>query len=397
VQKTYFILLILLTTVFCNYSFSQDIELIVIDQNSNLPIEDVSVNYVNSNDGTVSNSDGKFSVTRLEKILKISHISYETLFVDVKKLSKGDTLRLNPNVVKLEEVTVNSFNLVKAINYVLENYKKLYVNVPFEKDCILKETVTVNNEMKRFILSNISWWDKSYFRKKNDIKLRLKYIDYSKNIPLGIFSDVPTLNTSSNSGFAVPSTIINTIYLNTFLNSFISSTDDITSYVEKTTDEFIDVHFETEWKKSGASSYQHIGNFIFDKKTKAILNISFSTNQRGNIQKGIISKNNKESISETKSNNMRLHFSKTLNNRLSLKLYETEAKLDITYDDKIYNAIFGNKIYVLNEKAVKKVNNVGLINLTKPIFESLPSNTVRSSNSILLNEMENEFIFEDKK
>ncbi|UQD57141.1 hypothetical protein [Flavobacterium sp. K5-23] len=293
-------------------------------------------------------------------------------------------------------ITINSFKLKEAINYVLANYSKLYVNVPFEKECNFKETVLVDNNLKRLILTKVNWWDISYERRKTEVKLRLGSIECNKNQPLDIFVDVPRLNDALISGYIEPNSIINTIYLNVFLKSFLNFTDDMTSYVEKTTDEIIDVHFESEWKKVGISSYQHIGTITFDKKSKAIINISFDTNQKDNIQKGVIKENNKESISETVKNSMQINFSKSLDNKLSLKSYETEVNLDITYDNKTYKIIFENKVYVLKETAVKKVNNDGLIDLTKPVFQSIPSKTISNINSILLTEKEKKFIFETK-
>lgn len=388
-------ILILCCLVIFQSSFGQNKKITIVDKTTTLPLERVNLTYVNLNEGTFTNSDGVASLEFKKNDLKISMVGYDDIILTYEKIIKVDTLFLIQRVTQLEEVTVNSFKLKDAINYIIDNYDKLYVNVPFEKECIFKEKVIVNDNIKRLILTKVNWWDKSYERKKTDVKFRLGSIDYNKNEPLNIFSDVSRLNNPSTSGYIEPNSIMNTIYLNIFLNSFLNFTEGMTSYVEKSTDEIIDVHFESEWKKIGSSSYQHIGNIIFDKKTKAILNISFDTNQNGNIQKGTIKENNKESISETKKNSMRISFSKSLNNKFSLKMYETEIYLDITYNSKIFKTIFENKIYVLKETAMKKVNNDGLIDLTKPIFQSLPSKTISNSNSILLTKEERKFIFDN--
>lgn len=380
--------------IFIQFSFGQNKKITVVDKSTNLPIENVNLTYLELNEGTFTNANGMASLDLKKNDLRVSMIGYEQISLTFDKATKTDTLFLSPSSIQLEEVTVNSFKLKDAINYVLANYSKLYVNVPFEKECNFKETVFVDNNLKRLISTKVNWWDKSYERKKTEVKLRLGSIEYNKNKPLDIFVDVPRLNNGLTSGYIEPNSIINTIYLNVFLNSFLKFTDNMTSYVEKTTNDIVDVHFESEWKKVGQSSYQHIGTISFDKKSKAIVNISFDTNQKDNIQKGIIKENNKESISETKKNSMRINFSKSLDNKLSLKSYETEVSLDITYDNKTHQTVFENKIYVLKETAVKKVNNEGLIDLTKPVFQSIPSKTITNIKSILLTEQERKFIFD---
>lgn len=390
------ILKIIFCFTFIQFSFAQNKKFTIIDKSTNLPIENVNLTYLELNEGTFTNANGIASLELKKNDLKISMIGYEEIILSFDKANKVDTLFLSPNYIQLEEVTVSSFNLKEAINYVLINYSKLYVDVPFEKECSFKETVLVDNNLKRLILTKVNWWDKSYERKNTEVKLRLSSIECNKNQPLDIFVDVPRLNNVLVSGYIEPSSIINTIYLNVFLNSFLNFTDSMTSYVEKTTNDIIDVHFESDWKKVGPSSYQHIGTITFDKKSKAIINISFNTNQQGNIQSGVIKENNKESISETKKNSMRINFSKSLDNKLSLKSYETVVDLDITYDKKTHKTIFENSIYVMKETAVKKVNNNGLIDLTKPIFQSIPSKNISNINSILLTEEENKFISDTK-
>lgn len=394
-KKTINLLKITLCLTFVNISFAQIKKIIVVDKSTNLPIENVSLSYSESNEGTFTNSNGMASLVMKKNDLKISMIGYEDISIAFDKLNKVDTLFLSSISIQLEEVTIKSFKLKEAINYVLDNYNKLYVDIPFEKECNFKETVLVDNNLKRLILTKVNWWDKSYERKKNEIKLRLGSIDYNKNEPLDIYIDVPRLNNALISGYIEPSSLINTIYLNVFLNSFLNFTNNMTSYVEKTTNDLIIVHFESELKKVGTSAYQHIGTISFDKKSKAIVNISFDTNQKDNIQKKIIKENNKESITETKNNSMQIIFSKSLENKLSLKSYKTTVDIDVIYNDKTHSIVFENQIYVLKEMPLKKVSNEGVINITKPIFQSLPSKTISSINSILLSEKENSFIFKN--
>ncbi len=391
-KKINLVLRIIFCVVFAHISSAQIKKITIVDKETNLPLENVNLLYTELNEGTFTNSDGIASLSLKNKDLKISIIGYDEISINFEKVEKLDTLFLSPTYIQLKEVNVNSFKLKEAINYVLENYNKLYVDVPFEKECNFKETVLVDNNLKRLILTKVNWWDKSYERKKTDIKLRLGSIEFNKNIPLDIYVDVPKLNNTLTSGYIEPSSLINTIYLNVFLKSFLNFTNNIVSYLEKTNDDIQIVNFESEWIKVGVSSYQHIGTISFDKKTKAIVNISFDTNQKNNIQKIIIKENNKESITETKKNSMRINFSKSLEGKLSLQSYDTKVYLNINYNNKTHNLVFENQIFVLKETKLKKVGNEGTIDLTKPIFQSLPSETVSSINSILLSKEENNFI-----
>lgn len=318
-------------------------------------------------------------------------IGFEDVNLTYEQACKTDTLFLTPNAIQLQEVIINSFNLKEAINHVLVNYSKLYVDEPFEKECNFKESFIVDNSHKRLVVAKVNWWDKSYEIKKTELKLRLASIQCNKNSPLDIFVDVPNLNKPSNSGSMDLISIRNTIYLNLLLKSVMHF--NLTSYVEKTTDNVRVVHFESDWNKVGKSIFQQlIGTITFDKKTKAILNMSYEVNNKNNIKKSILKENNKETTTETTNSSMKFNFQKSLNNKLSLKSYEAAVYLDVSYDNKIHKIISENKIYVLKETAIKKVSNDGLIDLTKPIFKSLPATTISSTNSILLSEKELKFI-----
>jgi hypothetical protein len=295
--------------------------------------------------------------------------------------------------IALDEVTINSFDLNQAINFVLENYSKLYVNIPFEKECEFKETFLVNNQLSRLILTKVNWWDRSYERKKNEIILRLGSIEYNKNTPLGIFTDVPKSNIASKSGYITPNSILNTIYLNTLLNALLPVIKDANTKIEVSPSDLIIVSFETEWVKSKTFSRKLNGTITFEKQSKAIISIEYDVDYQGNLVKDTITENQKEFKSETKKSSLALSFSRALNNKWSLKTYEVNVVLDVTYDNKINNVVAKNNIFVLKETNVKKVSDKGKIDLTKAIYESLPSSDIKSSNSLLLTEAEYNFMF----
>jgi len=384
-------LLVLFLLVF-QIGFSQDKVLFVFDKTTNLPIENANIFYPNLNEGTFTNSEGKASIYIRNTDLKISSIGFEDEILDMNKKKTLDTIFLKPTTVQLDEIVVKSFNLSKALQYVLDKYDELYANSPFEKECNFKETVIVDNQLKRLILAKVSWWDKTYeLQKKSDIKLRLGAIDYNKNIPLNIYIDVPRIN-ENKSGYVVPNSLVSTIYLNSLLSNFIKNTKNLSSKVEESSADQIAVSFESEWANINDVSSRSIGKFVFDKNSRAILDFINTIEYKNKVTKGIVKENNKESINETKKSYMRLTFYKTFNDKWTLKSFESNIEGAISYDNKTHPSVFGNSIYVLKETNTNKVNNDGLIDLSKPIYQSLPAKTITSTNSILLNKEESDFV-----
>ena len=378
-----------------NFSYAQKKELFIVDKTTKLAIEDVNISILNSSESTFTNSEGKASINLKENFdLKISNIGYEEVIISYKDLKSIETIFLVQKVNILDEVVIKSFNLNKALQFVSDNFSSLYVNVPFEKECDFKEIVEVNGKLKRLILSKVNWWDKTYERKFEYIKLRLGKVEYFKNEPFDIFYDLPKSNVPSNSGFINPESVINTLYLNILLQILMPALKEAKTNVEDSPKETIKVSFETDWKKIKSDGSMLIKGFvIFDKLSKAILEMNYRVDYKNNIDKQVSPINKKESVNDTKQSSIIVKFDKSLEDKLSLKFYESKVNAEILYDNKISTAFFENKIYVLNEIKVKKVNNQGLIDLKKPIFQSLPSNEIKSSNSILLDSKEKEFIF----
>lgn len=385
---------ILFIFLFIQTVFSQKIELTIIDKISHQPIDGVNIYYPNLEEGTFTNLDGKASINYTKYDLKLSHVNYDERIISANEILKSDIIYLNPKSIILDEVIVSNFDLKKALNYVLENYEKLYVDGSFEKECSFKEELFVDNNIKRLIVSKVNWWDKSYEKKKNEsIKLRLGAIDFNKNVDLGVFLDAPESNKPSNNGFIEPKSLINAIYLNSFLNSFLTYTDNMHSTIDKSTEDQLIISFESEWKNSNDYSSRNKGLVIFDKVSKAILYF-----------KNEIEYKNKKVVKQIKSNNKSFSFEnvgstsihtflKKTNGKYSINSFNVNVNTSIEYDSKVHSAIFENSIYILKESKINKVSNDGLIDLDKPIFKNLPSNIISNKNSMLLTVEEKKFIF----
>jgi len=375
--------------------YSQPRNITVLDKSTRLPLEHVSIQILETNQGTITNSEGNASIiVKANENIKISMLNYEEFILNYDEFNKTDTIFLLPKIFELDEVTVKSFNLKKALNHVLENYSKLYVDVPFEKECDFKEIFEIDGKLKRFISSKVNWWDKSYERKKSLPKFRLGEISYSKNVPFDIFKDLPK-NDPSKSGYVELNSLIQLMYLNTLLNIIGPLIADSQVVVEDSPTDVTIVSFETIPLKVNSDNVtqKFEGKITFDKKTQAILVIDYEVIYQNYIMTKKLIETGKEYLQESKKGNVRLEFYKTDNAKLSLKTLEMGGQEVITYNNKKHSVEVMNKIYVLRESNLSKVNNSGLIDLKKPIYESLPSKEIKSTNSILLNTKEKEFMF----
>lgn len=388
--KKYFRTLALLISM---VSYSQNKEILVLDSTTKLPIETANIYFPSIQEGTFTNSDGKATLNIRNFDLKISHIAYEEKIINYKELQNANTFFLTPKSIILDEVVVKYFNLNKALNYVLENYENLYENQPFEKECNFKETLSIDNTLKRLIVTKVNWWSKSYkIKHLNNLKLRLGSIDFNKNNPMDVFTDLPKENIPSNSGFIDTKNLISTIYLNSFLINFIKYNPDINAVIENSSADETIVSFTSDWKTTNDYSFRSKGKIIFDKKTKAIISFTNEVENENRITKSLTSKSKKEFSYENINSISTINFRKNINNQWALNSFEVSADFSITYNDIKHQGNLKNNLYVLKDTPIKRVNNEGLINLSKPIYQNFPKDIITSTNSILLSNEENNFI-----
>ncbi|MGM8363791.1 carboxypeptidase-like regulatory domain-containing protein [Flavobacterium sp. ARAG 55.4] len=374
-------------------SYSQNREILILDSATKLPVETVNIYYPEIQEGTFTNSDGKATINIREYDLRISHIAYQEKIINSKELQNLNTLYLTPKSVILDEVIVSSFNITKALKYVLENYENLYENQPFEKECNFKETLSIDNNLKRLIVTKVNWWSRSYnYRQLRDLKLRLGSIDFNINNPMDIFTDIPKENIPSNSGFIDTKNLINNVYLNIFLINFIKINPKLNFIIENSSANEILVSFTSDWKKRYTYSFRSKGKIIFDKETKAIISFTNEVENKNRVTKSYTIRANKEFSYETISSSSILNFQKNKNNKWTVNSFEVSADFNITYNDVKHNGNIKNNLYVLKNTQIKKVKNAGLINLSKPIYQNLPKDIVTNSNAILLSEEERNFI-----
>ncbi|MCD4669728.1 MAG: carboxypeptidase-like regulatory domain-containing protein [Actinomycetia bacterium] len=91
----------------------------VTDSKTNEPLEYVSIGIINTNFGTITDSNGYFMFeAKVEElsIVRISMIGYKAQTFSIKELfGKENVIKLIPSVIQLEEVTVKSGTETKII------------------------------------------------------------------------------------------------------------------------------------------------------------------------------------------------------------------------------------------------------------------------------------------
>lgn len=113
-----------------NFSYSQSKKLIILDSISNLPVKYANINLLNGF-GIFSNENGKLNISDINvKSIEISHISYESKKLDLRK--KNDSvIFLTPKIIKLNEIVIaqKNLNIIKSVNTKPKkhsNYKEMY-------------------------------------------------------------------------------------------------------------------------------------------------------------------------------------------------------------------------------------------------------------------------------
>ena len=107
-----------LFTVFNIYfSYSQNTKIVILDSISNLPIKYANVNFLNGF-GVFSNENGSIMISDLTvNSIEISHVSYESKKIDLKKINNSIVL-LKPKIIKLDEIIIKKekLKLLNTIN-----------------------------------------------------------------------------------------------------------------------------------------------------------------------------------------------------------------------------------------------------------------------------------------
>ena len=122
----------------------------VVDVKSGRVLPFATIEALGSNIATVSNIDGDFSIkiAKDSKVteLKISYIGFSNEMISLASLSgsKAEKIKLSPNSVQLEEVTVRPKDAIALMADVLANIKENYSDGPMMMRGFYRETILKN-------------------------------------------------------------------------------------------------------------------------------------------------------------------------------------------------------------------------------------------------------------
>lgn len=392
----------ILTILFLFFSnanvFSQEtIHLRIVKEETKEPIAGVSIGYSHSTVGTFTNEDGLASIFKKEgEDLLMTHVNYDTLRVNLSHLSLTDTLKLSliQKTIIIPEIAFSYFDLKQAIQYVLAHYPDLYVNSPTEKIGNFKETVFINGEIRRLIQSKLSWWSESYsLAQKKSPLFKLIDVEYNKNTPLNIFTDLPEINLNeSKSVYVELKSVIPMLYLDAYLSKFLKYNPNVSGRVESSTEHMRIVSFQSDWSTVNNQTTRTSGTFTFDKDTKAIVEFNNAVEFK-EVKIHEIGSEKKQFEQSKIGMTTTLSFERNNEGKFSLIKFELMSLNKIRYNNQDYTNNYVNTFYKLYEFPNKQPTKKGAIDLNIPLYRNLPQkvNTPRTT-SINLTQKEANFM-----
>ncbi len=387
--------LLVLISFICFSGISQKKQIMVIDELTNEPIEGVHILYSTLEEGSYTNADGLATIIVKDEYLTISHLNYKDLTILPNEIGVLKSVKLSPVEMQLDEVVVHTFNLKKALQYVLDNYYTLYVDYPTEKECSFKETLIVDEKIHRLILSELKIWtkDAGFNNRKleKNIKLKLGTVSHSKNVPLIFDTNEKGDSNPESSGHIVTKSLLATSYLDIAIQGFLKASGTIEQMVEVSSPDIIVVSYTTDWKNNNEVANRTRGKIVFDKKTKAIIEFVKEIELQNKIEKKTSTFSNKEYQFETKRQVISYNFAKKEDKKYSLSRFSIIADGYLSFEDNTHNFVFNNNLFVLKETKKRRFGADNLIDLELPIYKMLPSN-VNNSNTIVLTAQERQFL-----
>jgi hypothetical protein len=173
-------ILLLIFSFNLSFSFqSYTLSGVVIDKSTGDPIEFCAIGLVGSTTGTITDKEGKFSLSGLPDhkfTLVFSHIAYENkvLKLSPKNTDQTLTIRLNPKVVDLDEVSISAKGrgkLARQRRRELGNFMKMVLGTEYNERLIQlvnEEVIDIRD------LTSQSW----KFSKNYDLVFVNEYLGY---------------------------------------------------------------------------------------------------------------------------------------------------------------------------------------------------------------------------
>lgn len=363
---------------------AQVAEITLLDATTHQPIANAEAYYLRSLNGTITNDEGKLRITVENDTLTLSHIGYATKKIFTDKTFAKATLYLNPQEIQLEEVVLYDYDLKKKINYVIDNYFKLYDSKSKILECTYREKFLKNDSITRLYQLQLDWWTKDYvfsFKKplNDNLQIHLKSTDYAK---------ILNLDEGINAVSSESSVILQYLHLNPYLMFLSTFAKEIQiKKVEKDTDHTI-VTFDAEINLPKKSPFYLMNSVVyFDNVTNAIKRIVFTQKP---FDKEGFSKRKKISY-KTLNNNATWDLSFTpYNGKLIFSSFSIKMNCFLQYENKT-DRVYLEQSFLRTGTQNKRIKKEDRIDVEKSFFEYITPHKQGEAKFMLTKE-EEEFI-----
>jgi hypothetical protein len=200
------IIFTLLTLVFVSTAFSQEKSTgnIAQDSTKNLkgriisvtdkkPLQSAHVINMNTADGTITNSDGEFSIpVKANDTIHISYIGYQSIKLKITKdLLKGNELEIaiHEKVVNIDEVTVKVHNLIGVLeidakNVPKDQFSRIHIDGLPQAYEVGRPQTKDYTSLSGALFNPLDFWYQKFGKKPKELKKlkKLKEEDKLRNI-----------------------------------------------------------------------------------------------------------------------------------------------------------------------------------------------------------------------
>lgn len=147
----------------------------IIDNDSQKPLEAVNLTIKNTNISTITNADGKFLLkvpeTTSERTVVLTLLGYQTLEMNLNQLNNSNTvISLDQTLVELPQVKVTGFTSAEAlVKKVFQDKKINNLDAPVLMTAFYRETIKKRNRNVSLTEAVVDLYKQSYLNRSRDV------------------------------------------------------------------------------------------------------------------------------------------------------------------------------------------------------------------------------------
>jgi hypothetical protein len=381
---------LILITFFSSQLLSSQIrEFTIVDASLKLPVSNVNIFNQKSLQGTISNDDGKFKILNNNDTLTFSHIAFKIKKISINKQYTKDTVFLVPKEIKLDEIIISNIDLKNKLQFILNNFNKLYDTEKKILECTYKEKLKVNNNLVRLSQVQLEWWNRNYnydFKEKLKTQNQIKIvnIDYSKKLEFQ--------NILSNGGFIENKYLFEYLHLNYYPNYIISYAKNIVIKLVKKGDTNTKIIFNANIVVGNKIIAKLVNSSIyFNNETNAIEKLNLQINYLNQTKKGLSRIDKIPYKSKVQTHFLDINFNYDYKNKLILSSFFSKIIGAVEYNQTQDKLLIEQYFIITGIKKGKKIKRKYRVNLSQPLYDSFPISK-NGSEKILLSKEEMSFI-----